>query len=350
MPRRLENLVPNTFGASQCHVSATASDETGNIFPIIDPDGKERVGYMSAMQPSWYCNTQKVKCQLEIRILQGIRCRIPRSPLLPRRILRSLVLLPLAVAAIAAIALAKEPTADRNLSSLLLPGPQPDRSVLLPNQWSLRPAGTNVEVGNFPVNLALCPRGAWVAVLHSGYGPNEAVIVDLKTARVASRVTLPKTFYGLCFSSDGKKLFVSGGEDNVVYQFRFADGKLSDRQTIKLPDRTTAQVTAGLAISPDDKWLYAACCLSSRLAVLPLAAEEKKPPIALAEGSYPYAVLPAAKDGRIFVSLWGKSSVAMVDRAASKIVATWPTASHPQKWSSRPTKIFSTWPVPTATA
>src|SRR5258708_1897737 len=32
-----------------------------------------------------------------------------------------------------------------------LPGKQPDGSVLLPNQWSLRPAGQQVELGDFPI-------------------------------------------------------------------------------------------------------------------------------------------------------------------------------------------------------
>ena len=94
------------------------------------------------------------------------------------------------------------------------------------------------KLGNFPVNVALHPQGDWAAVLHSGYGPHEVVVVDLKTASVVSRVTLPKTFYGLCFTPNGKRLLVSGGEDNVVYRFHFADGHLSDREAIELPGKT----------------------------------------------------------------------------------------------------------------
>ena len=33
-----------------------------------------------------------------------------------------------------------------------LPGLRPDGSVLLPNQWSLRPMGKQTAVGDFPVN------------------------------------------------------------------------------------------------------------------------------------------------------------------------------------------------------
>ena len=112
---------------------------------------------------------------------------------------------------------AKDPPTDPRLLLRPLPGPQADGAVLLPNQWSLRPTGKQVEVGNFPVNLVLHPQGDWAVALHSGYGPNEVVVVNLKSASVVSSVTLPKTFYGLCFSPSGKQLLVSGGEDDVVY-------------------------------------------------------------------------------------------------------------------------------------
>ena len=100
---------------------------------------------------------------------------------------------------------AAEPPADPRALFRPLPGLQTDGAVLLPNQWSLRPTGKQVEVGNFPVNVALHPQGHWAAVLHSGYGPHEVVVVDLKTDSILSRVTLPRTFYGLSFTPDGKR-------------------------------------------------------------------------------------------------------------------------------------------------
>ncbi len=155
-----------------------------------------------------------------------------------------------------------------------------------------------------------------------------------------SRVTLPKTFYGLCFTPNGERLLVSGGEDDVVYEFRFAGGLLSDREAIELPKHETAQVTAGLACSHDGQWLYAACCLGNRLVALPLQHPEKQQSIAMPVESHPYTVLPSAKTNRLYVSLWGKSSLAVVDRTtekmAEKIEAIWPTASHPTEMALSP--------------
>src|SRR5437868_3835398 len=101
----------------------------------------------------------------------------------------------------------------------VLPGVRADGVIQLPNQWSLRPAGKQVELGDFPVNLALHPGGQWLAALHAGHGAHEIIVVNLKTQNVASRVELDQTFYGLCFAPDGNKLYASGGEYEVVHAF-----------------------------------------------------------------------------------------------------------------------------------
>src|SRR4051812_12944445 len=70
-----------------------------------------------------------------------------------------------------AIALAFLPSLDAlQRPAAILPGLQPDGSILLPNQWSLRAVGKQVVLGDFPVNIALHPGGTFAAVLHSGWG------------------------------------------------------------------------------------------------------------------------------------------------------------------------------------
>src|SRR5437870_5749673 len=69
----------------------------------------------------------------------------------------------------------------------VLPGVRADGVIQLPNQWSLRPAGKQVELGDFPVNLALHPGGQWLAALHAGHGAHEIIVVNLKTQKVSSR-------------------------------------------------------------------------------------------------------------------------------------------------------------------
>src|ERR1700693_6113312 len=115
-----------------------------------------------------------------------------------------------------------EPAAVRPAAKArLLPGVQPGGAILLPNQWSLRPAGRQLTLGDFPVNLALHPTGHWLAALHAGYGTHEITVVALDDNRphITCRVTLPQTFYGLCFAPDGLHLYASGAEFEIVHAF-----------------------------------------------------------------------------------------------------------------------------------
>src|SRR5437867_11602624 len=87
----------------------------------------------------------------------------------------------------------RQPPAD-------LPGQRPDGSVLLPNQWSLRPVGKQVVLGDFPVNIAVYPDNRFVSVLLSGYGRHEIAVVDVPAVKVLCEFPLEESFYDLEFS------------------------------------------------------------------------------------------------------------------------------------------------------
>src|SRR5262245_87060 len=90
----------------------------------------------------------------------------------------------------------------------VLPGVQPTGELRLPNQWSLRPTGKHLNVGDYPVNIAMHPGGDYLAILHAGFSEHEIVVVDLRNRkqRISCRVPLEQTFYGICFSPDGHTL------------------------------------------------------------------------------------------------------------------------------------------------
>ena len=131
---------------------------------------------------------------------------------------------------------APRPAAKTGTPPVRLPGAKPDGSVLLPNQWSLRPVGKQVELGDFPINVAVHPGGRFAAVLHSGYSEHEIRVVDIASATVVSRTDVHEAFYGLEFSKDGRQLFCSGAGDEVVHSFEFQQGSLTNHYRIKLRD------------------------------------------------------------------------------------------------------------------
>jgi YVTN family beta-propeller protein len=217
-----------------------------------------------------------------------------------------------------------------------LPGIQADGNVLLSTQWSLRPAGRQVDLGNFPVNVAVHPKGTWAAVLHAGFAEHEIVVVDIKRGRVHSRVTLPQTFYGICFDPEGSRLFASGCEAETIHQFQFADGYLSAHREISIATAGQRSIPGGLATDRDGTTLYAACCWGDGLVAVPLGGDGSPRRLALPKDSYPYVPLPASQSERVYVSLWGKSGVAVVDRKAMAVEAVWTVASHPTEMALSP--------------
>ena len=246
----------------------------------------------------------------------------------------------------------------------IVPGRQQDGSVLLPNQWSLRPAGDQVEVGDCPVNIAVHPNGNYAAVLHAGYSGHEIILVSLQKERVVSRVPVKEAFYGLQFSADGQHLYCSGAGDEVVHDFKFDQGRLLDDQQIHLHDSHDCYVPAGLAVDGQGTGMFVANLWGqsvSRVAlgqatgftdiplttnglVIPrlsvpqstnfdLMAATKRQKAAqfktVSDDPLPYACMLDRKRNRLYVTLWAQSTVAVVDLKANKLVARWPVEEHP---------------------
>jgi YVTN family beta-propeller protein len=247
----------------------------------------------------------------------------------------------------------------------VLPGLHADGFVQLPNQWRLRPAGSQLELDNFPVNMAIHPDGRYLAVLHSGYRDHEIVIVDLQGNRphIISRATVEQAFYGLAFAPDGRRLFASGGEYAVVHAFDFRNGYLNNHRQLSVGDPKSRSIIGGLAVTADGKTLAAADTFGNAIVLVPLDAPEEKQVITLSpvgkelppdepgamfrdnEGGkrrdlsgecFPYGCLAEPGGRRMFVSLWNKAAVAVIDLAERKVVATWPTERHPTEMTLRP--------------
>lgn len=246
------------------------------------------------------------------------------------RLLPGVCLLLLSTSIVSSLANAQDPTRPRSAPKQReLPGAQASGEILLPNQWSLRPAGKQVELGDFPVNLSLHPKGDWLAVLHAGYGTHEIRIVDLKKQKIASAVALDQTFYGLTFSPDGKRLFASGGEFEVVHAFDFNDGLLANHRNLPVVDAKDKFIPGGITASPDGSTLAVAGTWGDRLCLLPVEGAEKPSTVRLEKDSYPYACRFGLDAKQLYVSLWNKSAIAVVNCTDQKVSALWPTEKHP---------------------
>ncbi len=264
------------------------------------------------------------------------------------------------------------------VSERQLPGLRKDGFVQLPNQWKLKPAGRHLELGDFPVNIAVHPTGQFAAVLHAGFKEHEVVIVDLNKAktRVVSRATIDQAFYGLAWSPDGKQLYASGGEFETVHAFDFTQGFLVRSRSLdvsrqeKEPHHKQRVVVGGLSFDESGRELFVASPWGDCVVRVPLDNPENRVTIATTPdaapapkavpkgeppsppdgrkdpdakpkakdepapkpadlGAFPYLCLVEPGGKRAFVSLWNRAAVAVIDLGTNAVVATWPTAEHP---------------------
>ena len=186
----------------------------------------------------------------------------------------------------------------------------PSGARRLPTGARLDPAGVSYDLGSMPLAMALSPEKNRVIVLLNGWREQGIQVVERASGRVLQKIPLPAVFLGIAFSPDGKSLYVSGGDEDVIYRFDWRAGQATLADSIALAvkqkDKSGTRYPAGIAISRDGRTLYVAENLGDSLAVVDLAA--RRVVQRLATERYPYGVV-AGPEGTVYVSAWGGFTV-----------------------------------------
>ncbi len=220
--------------------------------------------------------------------------------------------------------------------SSTLPGTMADGRVRLPNGWLLSPAGTHVGVGELPLNMDVTPDGRYLIVTNNGTGVQSVSVIDADAWQVVQTLPLQDAWMGIRFFNGGREFAVSGGNDGTLHMYRFRGGRAASADTIVIGKAWPDQKIwlSGLDIDTAAAELYVGGELSDTLYAVDLNARRVAARLGLPGA--PYTCLCSRHSSRLYVSLWDRAAIAVIDRPTLQLVRTIPVGDHPNDMTESP--------------
>lgn len=184
--------------------------------------------------------------------------------------------------------------------------------VVLPNGWSLSPAGRQFPLGDLPLNIAVSHDGKRMAVTNNGQSIQSIQLIDPAAEKVLHTLVIPKAWYGLAFSDDDKSLYVSGGNDNRINQYNIIENKLVFTDSFLLGKPWPKKIApAGIAVDNKSNKLFVVTTEDSSLYVINTATNAILHKMTL--GAEGYACVLSPKKDQLYISVWGGDQVLQVN-------------------------------------
>lgn len=184
--------------------------------------------------------------------------------------------------------------------------------VVLPNGWSLSPAGRQFPLGDLPLNIAVSHNGKKMAVTNNGQSIQSIQLIDPVAEKVLHTLVIPKAWYGLAFSDDDKSLYVSGGNDNRINQYSIIENKLVFTDSFLLGKPWPKKIApAGIAVDNKSNKLFAVTTEDSSLYVINTATKAILHKMSL--GAEGYSCVLSPKKDQLYITVWGGDQVLRVN-------------------------------------
>lgn len=194
------------------------------------------------------------------------------------------------------------------------------KRITLPNGWSLSPVGRSFELGDLPLNMAVSRSGKLMAVTNNGQSTQSIQLISVKKEKVLDQAVIPKSWYGLKFSADEKKLYASGGNDNWILVYDIADQKLVLSDSILLGKKWPNRISpAGIDIDEDRQLLYTVTKENNSFYVIDLKTKVTLKEIKLDGEAYACLLSPDKKE--LYISCWGCDQLLVFDTQTQTIVS-----------------------------
>jgi YVTN family beta-propeller protein len=200
--------------------------------------------------------------------------------------------------------------------------------VSLPNGWSLTPAGKLLQLGDLPLNIAVSPSQKLAAVTNNGQSDQTIQLVDIEREIILDSIVIGKAWLGLTFSGDGKYLYASGGNDNIIIRYAIRNNHLSIYDTITIGKPWPELISvAGLALDDAKNRLYTVSKENNSLYVIDIKTKKIISQHSLGGEGYTCILSPDKKI--LYISCWGCDKIILFDTYQQKITGSIPVGDNP---------------------
>ncbi|HEX4072645.1 MAG TPA: beta-propeller fold lactonase family protein, partial [Planctomycetaceae bacterium] len=220
-----------------------------------------------------------------------------------------------------------------------------ERGFLLPNGWTLTPAGKHVVLTDLPLNIVPLADSHRALVATSGYNKHELSLIDLEQQKVIAREAVAESWFGLAVSRDQGHIWWSGGGRGRLHEFALKQNTLSpeDEKTSfashpaaagRNGARGSHTFRSGLFLDAETQTLYSLDIDAGTISAVDL--KSGKVAKSAVCGGRPYDVVLSRNRAMLYVSDWAGRAVLAVRPEDLHVVSRIAVGEHPNQLALHP--------------
>ncbi len=200
--------------------------------------------------------------------------------------------------------------------------------VSLPNGWHLTPVGKILPLGDLPLNIAVSSSKKVAAVTNNGQSVQTIQLIDIERQVILDSIVIGKAWLGLTFSADGKYLYASGGNDNMIIRYSIVNTHLAIYDTIRIGKPWPLKISvAGIALDDAKNKLYAVTKENNSLYVIDIQSGKVIGQYDLGGEGYTCLLSPDHKT--LYISCWGCDKIILFDTNQQQIAGSIQVGDNP---------------------
>ncbi len=213
-----------------------------------------------------------------------------------------------------------------------------DRGFLLPNGWTLSPAGQQVELTDLPLNIIPLSDSRHALVATSGFNPHHLSLVNLDEKSVVASASVRQSWFGLAADEAAGRVWWSGGGADQIHSFDLKEKTFTrngEPENAPAPAKTKKAAPkhfrSGLALDRDKKTLYTLDIEAGTITANPLDESGGRKPLSGPAGRRPYDVAVGRGGNHLYVSDWASRLVLTLSADDLRVVSEIPVGEHPNQ-------------------